>query len=174
MTYITNPTLDPKLYPPAGQEFFKNYKSTYGADPEPYAIYGYEAMSAVLEAIKAAGDKGNDRQAVIDGFFGIKDRESVLGTYAVRGDDHHGSSHFDHHDDRAVAHRVSGRTHRGDGNQHRHGRDHHCPADGDPDRPDHHGNACAGTGNADPRVHGADRHDAAAVREEIRRSERRR
>ena len=83
VTYITNPTLDPKLYPPAGQEFFKNYKSTYGADPEPYAIYGYEAMSAVLEAIKAAGDKGNDRQAVIDGFFGIKDRESVLGTYSI-------------------------------------------------------------------------------------------
>ena len=83
VTYITNPTLDPKLYPAAGQEFFKNYKETYGADPEPYAIYGYEAMSVVLEAIKNAGDKGNDRQAVIDEFFKIKDRESVLGTYSI-------------------------------------------------------------------------------------------
>jgi len=82
-TYITNPTLDPKLYPPAAQKFFAEYKSKYGKTPEPYAIYGYEAMNAVLEAIKNAGDKGNDRQGVIDGFFGIKNRQSVLGTYSI-------------------------------------------------------------------------------------------
>ena len=57
-TYITNPTLDPKLYPASGQEFFKNYKAKYGADPEPYAIYGYEAMSVALQAIKDAGCQG--------------------------------------------------------------------------------------------------------------------
>ncbi|HWH94222.1 MAG TPA: branched-chain amino acid ABC transporter substrate-binding protein [Baekduia sp.] len=82
-TYVTNPTLDPKLYPPSGQDFFKEYKAKYGADPEPYAIYGYEAMSVVLQAIKDAGDKGNDRQAVIDAFYKIKNRESVLGTYSI-------------------------------------------------------------------------------------------
>jgi len=82
-TYITNPTLDPKLYPAAGQDFFKDYKAKYGTDPEAYAIYGYEAMSVVLEAIKNAGDKGNDRQAVIDAFYKIKNRESVLGTYSI-------------------------------------------------------------------------------------------
>jgi branched-chain amino acid transport system substrate-binding protein len=82
-TYITNPTLDPKLYPASGQEFFKNYKAKYGADPEPYAIYGYEAMSVALQAIKDAGAKGNDRQAVIDAFYKIKNRESVLGTYSI-------------------------------------------------------------------------------------------
>jgi branched-chain amino acid transport system substrate-binding protein len=83
MTYITNPTLDPKLYPPAAQEFFTKYKSKYGADPEPYAIYGYEAMKVALLAIQNAGDKGNDRQAVIDAFFNIKDRDSVLGKYSI-------------------------------------------------------------------------------------------
>jgi branched-chain amino acid transport system substrate-binding protein len=82
-TYITNPTLDPKLYPASGQEFFKNYKAKYGADPEPYAIYGYEAMSVALQAIKDAAAKGNDRQAVIDAFYKIKNRESVLGTYSI-------------------------------------------------------------------------------------------
>ena len=50
--------------PAAGQKFFTDYKAKYGKDPEPYAIYGYEAMSVVLDAIKRAGDKGNDRQAV--------------------------------------------------------------------------------------------------------------
>jgi branched-chain amino acid transport system substrate-binding protein len=83
VTYITNPTLDPKLYPASGQEFFKNYKAKYGADPEAYAIYGYEAMGVLLEAIKNAGAKGNDKQAVIDAFFKIKNRESVLGTYSI-------------------------------------------------------------------------------------------
>ncbi|MGZ6590313.1 MAG: ABC transporter substrate-binding protein, partial [Solirubrobacteraceae bacterium] len=83
VTYVTNPTLDPKLYPPAGQEFFKNYKAKYGKTPEPYAIYGYEAMSVVLQAIQNAGDKGNDRQAVIDAFFKIKNRDSVLGKYSI-------------------------------------------------------------------------------------------
>lgn len=82
-TFITNPTLDPKLYPQSGQDFFKEYKAKYGADPEPYAIYGYEAMSVALQAIANAGDKGNDRQAVIDAFYKIKDRQSVLGTYSI-------------------------------------------------------------------------------------------
>jgi branched-chain amino acid transport system substrate-binding protein len=83
VTFITNPTLDPKLYPPAAQDFFKTYKSKFGKDPEPYAIYGYEAMKVALLAIQNAGDKGNDRQAVIDQFFKIKDRDSVLGKYSI-------------------------------------------------------------------------------------------
>ncbi len=81
--YITNPTLDPKEYPPSAQEFFTEFKSKYGKDPEPYAIYGFEAMNLVLLAIKNAGDKGSDRQAVVDEFFKIKGRESVLGTYDI-------------------------------------------------------------------------------------------
>jgi branched-chain amino acid transport system substrate-binding protein len=83
MTYVTNPTLDPKLYPPSGQEFFKTYKQKYGVDPEPYAIYGYEAMKVALLAIQNAADKGNDRAAVIDAFFKIKNRDSVLGKYSI-------------------------------------------------------------------------------------------
>jgi branched-chain amino acid transport system substrate-binding protein len=83
MTYVTNPTLDPKLYPASGQEFFKTYKQKYGADPEPYAIYGYEAMKVALLAIQNAGDKGNDRAAVVDAFFKIKNRDSVLGKYSI-------------------------------------------------------------------------------------------
>ena len=31
--YITNPTLDPKEYPPAAQDFFKEFKAKYGKDP---------------------------------------------------------------------------------------------------------------------------------------------
>jgi branched-chain amino acid transport system substrate-binding protein len=82
-TFITNPTLDPKLYPPAAQDFFKKYKAQFGKAPEPYAIYGYEAMKVALLSIQNAGDKGNDKSAVIDQFFQIKDRDSVLGKYSI-------------------------------------------------------------------------------------------
>jgi branched-chain amino acid transport system substrate-binding protein len=81
--FITNPTLDPKLYPPAAQEFFTEFETAHGKQPEPYAIYGYEAMNTVLLAIENAGDKGGDRPAVVEQFFQIKDRESVLGTYSI-------------------------------------------------------------------------------------------
>lgn len=83
VTYITNPTLDPKLYPPAAQDFFATFEEKYGEKPEPYAIYGYEAMKVALLAIQNAGDKGNDKAAVIDAFFKIKDRDSVLGKYSI-------------------------------------------------------------------------------------------
>ena len=85
-TYITNPTLPEQLYPPAAKTFFADFKSTYGHDPEPYAIYGYEAMNAALQAIKNAGDKGNCRENVIKGFFAIKNKQSVLGTYSIDAD----------------------------------------------------------------------------------------
>jgi len=82
-TWITNPTLDPKLYPASAQQFFQKFKAKYGVDPQPYAIYGYEAMSVVLEAIKRAGAKGNDRAAVVKSFFETKGRDSVLGKYDI-------------------------------------------------------------------------------------------
>jgi branched-chain amino acid transport system substrate-binding protein len=82
-TYLTTPTLDPKLYPPAGQAFFKSYEAKYGQVPESYGIYGYEAMKTALLSVQNAGDQGNDRQAVVDAFFKIKDRDSVLGKYSI-------------------------------------------------------------------------------------------
>jgi branched-chain amino acid transport system substrate-binding protein len=86
-TQCTVATLDPAKYPPAGKQFFAAYKKAYpGSEPDPYAIYGYESMALMLDAIKRAGDKGNDRQAVIDAIFSTKDRQSVLGTYSINKD----------------------------------------------------------------------------------------
>jgi branched-chain amino acid transport system substrate-binding protein len=86
-TYITVGTIDPKDYPPEGQKFFKDFKAKYGGgQPQPYAIYGYEAMSLMLDAMKRAGDQCNDRAAIIDQVFKTKDKKSVLGTYSVDKD----------------------------------------------------------------------------------------
>jgi len=75
-------------YPPQGQRFFKDYKAAYGeASPDPYAIYGYEAMSLTLDAIKRAAAQGAvDKAAVIKQLFATKDRASVLGTYSIDKD----------------------------------------------------------------------------------------
>ena len=43
-------------------------------------------MNAGLQAIKNAGDKGNFRQDVIKGFYAIKNKPSVLGTYSIDAD----------------------------------------------------------------------------------------
>jgi branched-chain amino acid transport system substrate-binding protein len=87
--FITNPTLDIKSYPPRGQRFFKDFKARYGRYPEPYAIYGYEAMSVVLSSIRhadRASTSARGRRAVVDAFFAQRGRRSVLGTYDI--DDH--------------------------------------------------------------------------------------
>ena len=78
-------TLDPDSFPPEGKKFFEDFQSKYKvAQPNTYAIYGYEAMDLVLDSIEAAGAKGNDRQAVIDQVLkNTKGRESVIGTYDI-------------------------------------------------------------------------------------------
>jgi len=86
-TYLTVATIDPKDYPPEGQKFFKDFASSYGGkQPEPYAIYGYEAMSLALDAMKRAGDKCNDKAAVSAEVYKTKSKKSVLGTYSIDKD----------------------------------------------------------------------------------------
>ncbi len=49
-TKVTVATLSPDEYPPEGQKFFDDFEKKYGeANPDPYAIYGYEAMKLVLD-----------------------------------------------------------------------------------------------------------------------------
>jgi branched-chain amino acid transport system substrate-binding protein len=94
-TYITVGTIDPKDYPPEGQKFFADFKKTYGtATPEPYAIYGYEAMSLLLDSMKRAGANCADRQAVIDQVYKTKNKKSVLGTYSIDKDGDVTTNHF--------------------------------------------------------------------------------
>jgi branched-chain amino acid transport system substrate-binding protein len=79
---VTVATLNPDSYPPEGQEFFTAYSEKYGEDnPDPYAIYGYEAMNLALDAIKRS--ETGDKADVIKALFATKDRASVLGTYSI-------------------------------------------------------------------------------------------
>jgi len=77
-------TLSPDSYPPTGKQFFQKYEAKYGkGNLNPYAIYGYAAMSLALDAIKRAGANGNNRDDVIKQLFATKNLPSVLGTYSI-------------------------------------------------------------------------------------------
>ncbi len=66
------------------RKFFDLYQKEYGvADPDPYAIFGYETMSVILDAIKRAGDKGNNRDEVLKEIFATDRPDSVLGKYSI-------------------------------------------------------------------------------------------
>ena len=80
--------LPPENYPAEGQKFFEDYEAAYDdKSPDPYAIYGYEAMSLTLDAIKRAAAEGKvDKAAVTEQLFATKDRASALGTYSIGED----------------------------------------------------------------------------------------
>ncbi len=77
-------TLSPDEYPPDGKKFFSDFEAEYGEpNPDPYAIYGYEAMKLVIDTCTELGADCTDKQAMIDALFQTKGRESVLGTYDI-------------------------------------------------------------------------------------------
>ena len=78
----TSPTLPPSELPPEGQEFFTDYAEKYGdKTPDPYSIYGYEAMRLALDAIERS--ETGEKADILKALFATKDRESVLGTYSI-------------------------------------------------------------------------------------------
>jgi branched-chain amino acid transport system substrate-binding protein len=82
---ITSPTLEASQYPAAGQAFVAAYTRRYGP-PDPPAIFGYESMSLMLAGISEATDHGHKdavRSKVAEAILSMRDRHSVLGTYAI-------------------------------------------------------------------------------------------
>jgi branched-chain amino acid transport system substrate-binding protein len=74
-------TLDLAAYP-GGKAFLAAYKAKYGvANPDPYAIYGYESMKLGLDTIAGLGAQGSSKSAVLKALFATKSRNSVLGNY---------------------------------------------------------------------------------------------
>jgi branched-chain amino acid transport system substrate-binding protein len=78
----TSPTLPQSELPPEGQEFFRAYADKYGEkSPDPYAIYGYEAMRLALDAIQRSGT--GEKADILKALFDTEDRQGVLGLYSI-------------------------------------------------------------------------------------------
>jgi branched-chain amino acid transport system substrate-binding protein len=85
-TYLTTPALAMNLYPRSASEVLEAYRRHFGGEAGVFALYGYEAMRVVLDAIRSAGSHGNERQAVIGRLFAVKNRDSLLGRYSIEAD----------------------------------------------------------------------------------------
>ena len=81
--YVSAPGFLGQDLTPAGSTFVTQFTTRYGRAPVPQAIFGYEAMSAVLAVLREAGSQVNNRSTVVHDFLAIKNRQSVLGTYSM-------------------------------------------------------------------------------------------
>ncbi len=79
-TYITFGGLPAEKMTGKGAEFRDAYKLKFGADPEAYASYGYEAARVVLQAIAQA--KTKDRAGILAAISATKDFNGVLGKWS--------------------------------------------------------------------------------------------
>ena len=85
-TYLTTPVLPAAAYPHSAQHVLADYRKAFGEEGGPDALYGYEAMTLVLDAIRSGGVRGNDRQVVIERVFATRNRDSVIGRYSIEPD----------------------------------------------------------------------------------------
>ena len=67
---------DPKI-----QEFIKNYKAKFNAEPDNFSIHGYDAALVVLEAIKRAGS--TDGVKIAEAIAKMKDFPVATGKFTV-------------------------------------------------------------------------------------------
>ncbi|HLH24170.1 MAG TPA: branched-chain amino acid ABC transporter substrate-binding protein [Chloroflexota bacterium] len=79
-TYVTFGGVPVKNYQGKAQQWLQRYRDKYKSDPEVYAVYGYDAASAVLDAIARVNRK--DRAAITDAVMATKDHDGALGTWS--------------------------------------------------------------------------------------------
>lgn len=79
-TYVTFGGLPPDKLTGKGAEFYAKYKKAYNAEPEAYAVYGYEAARVAVDAIRRAAKK--DRLAILKATGDTKDFDGALGRWS--------------------------------------------------------------------------------------------
>ena len=82
-TYLTTPLLAPALYPATGQKVMRDFRRQFGVEAGPWALYGFDAMRTVLESVRSAGSKGNDRAAVTARFFATRAPHAAIGPFSI-------------------------------------------------------------------------------------------
>ncbi len=83
--FVSSPGFLPKGLTAAGRAFVRAFVSAYHHVPVPQAIFGYEAMSALLDVIREGGSSAGDRGLLVHDFLSIKNRASAVGTYSMDG-----------------------------------------------------------------------------------------
>ncbi|MGC9219991.1 MAG: hypothetical protein ACP5H2_01400 [Solirubrobacteraceae bacterium] len=81
--YVSIPGFMPGDLTAAGRRFQSAFVSAYHHTPNVEAIFGYEAMAAVLRVLARAGSKADDRSTVIKEFLSQRNVTGVVGTYSI-------------------------------------------------------------------------------------------
>ncbi|HLI31186.1 MAG TPA: branched-chain amino acid ABC transporter substrate-binding protein [Solirubrobacteraceae bacterium] len=100
-SYFGSPWLTPAAYPPAARALLVRYTEAFHEEGKVYALYGYEAMQLVLDALVKAGAHDNQRSAVTKSLYALSTRHSLLGRYAIEPD---GETTLSRYEIEAVAH----------------------------------------------------------------------
>ncbi|MEA2403424.1 MAG: branched-chain amino acid transport system substrate-binding protein [Thermoleophilaceae bacterium] len=82
---VLSPVLPARLYPRSGRDVLRRLTRQRGETVEADALYGYDAMRIVLEALDLAArrDRADERAGVVDAALQPRTRRSVLGSFAV-------------------------------------------------------------------------------------------
>jgi len=78
---LTSAAPDPRRG--AGARFAARFRAVFGRAPRPSAAFGHAAMATVLRAVRAAGARGNDREAVRAELLGLSGMEGPLGSFGI-------------------------------------------------------------------------------------------
>jgi branched-chain amino acid transport system substrate-binding protein len=82
--YVSSPGWLPHKEPAAARsQFVAPFQAAYHRQPAPDAVFGYEAVSAVLAALRQAGSAANDRATVVRDFMRLRAPSSVLGSFSI-------------------------------------------------------------------------------------------
>jgi ABC-type branched-subunit amino acid transport system substrate-binding protein len=86
---VSSPGFMPGKLDAVGQKFVSAFKSANGHAPAPEAIFGYEAMRAVVATLVAAGSHAAERSTVVTDFRQLKQSatQSAVGAYTIKGGD---------------------------------------------------------------------------------------
>jgi branched-chain amino acid transport system substrate-binding protein len=79
-TYITFGGVPANQLKGRGQQFYEEYKKTFGSEPEGYAAYGYESAKVLIDAMQRASTK--DRAGILKAVAATKDFEGALGRWS--------------------------------------------------------------------------------------------
>ena len=82
-TYLVDPSIPPRDRSQTYRSFADRFGRAFHHSPDPYAVYGYEAMRVVLGTLRRAGRRANDRRRVIVRAFGLRRTDSAVGPYSI-------------------------------------------------------------------------------------------
>lgn len=81
-------------YGPAARRLLRRLERERGGPVPPEALYGYESMRLVLDAIRSAGGASADRPGVVHAALARRSRRSAIGRYSIAATGDAGTARF--------------------------------------------------------------------------------